>query len=141
MTSASSPAQRRRISAPILLVMILIGISVAGLIASFSPLGTNNASASQPDLPRSSRIPWRDGSYFLSGVNYPQYQYYGGDIATLESVDPDCIWYYSSSFDYAAIDADFAEMQAHGAHVVRWWLFGDGRGAPEFDANRMVTGL
>lgn len=95
----------------------------------------------QPDLPRGSRIPWLDGSYFLSGVNYPQYQYYGGDIATLSSVDVDCCWHYSSSFDYAAIDADFAEMQAHGAHVVRWWLFGDGRGAPEFDGNRMVTGF
>ena len=32
-------------------------------------------------------------------------------------------------------------MQANGVHVVRWWLFGDGRGAPEFDRNRMVTGF
>ena len=32
-------------------------------------------------------------------------------------------------------------MQAHGVHVVRWWLFGDGRGAPEFDSNHMVTGF
>jgi hypothetical protein len=94
-----------------------------------------------PGLARGSRIPWQDGSYFLAGINYPQYGYYGGDIATLESVDPNCIWSYSSSFDYAGIDADFADMQAHGVHVLRWWLFGDGRGAPEFDSNRIVTGF
>ena len=60
-------------------------------------------------------------------MNYPWYQSYGGDIATLNSVDPDCNWKYSSAFDYAGLDADFAEMQAHGVHIVRWWLFGDGR--------------
>ena len=95
----------------------------------------------QPALPRGSRIPGPDGNYFLSGVNYPQYLYYGGDIATLAAVDPDCHWSYSSAFDAAAIERDFAEMQANGTHVVRWWLFGDGRGAPRFDAREQVVGF
>src|SRR5579859_6972650 len=99
------------------------------------------AGAVTPQLARGSRIPWQDGSYFLSGVNYPYYRYYGGDIATLASVDQDCIWYYDSAFDYTTIDQDFADMQANGVHVVRWWLFGDGRGAPEFDGSGKVTGL
>jgi hypothetical protein len=119
----------------------LTGLSVAALFASLAAGGGESASASAPVLPRGSRIPWQDGSYFLAGVNYPQYGYYGGDIATLSSVTPDCQWYYSSSFDYAGIDGDFADMQAHGVHVVRWWLFGDGRGAPEFDSNHRVTGF
>ncbi|MEO8285480.1 MAG: S-layer homology domain-containing protein [Chloroflexota bacterium] len=141
MPTKSSAKYRVRVTAPLLIVLLATCLSVAGLTSGFPLAGGDSAAANVPNLPRSSRIPWQDGSYFLSGVNYPQYQYYGGDIGTLSSVDSDCIWYYSSSFDYAAIDADFAEMQAHGAHVVRWWLFGDGRGAPEFDINRMVTGF
>ena len=154
MRANTSSRSHLRVAAPLLVFLLGGSLLIAGVWASFAQVGTQSAIAStatgkevlsgqvgQPALPRGSRIPWQDGSYFLSGVNYPQYQYYGGDIATLSSVDPDCIWYYSSSFDYAAIDADFAEMQAHGAHVVRWWLFGDGRGAPEFDGNRMVTGF
>jgi hypothetical protein len=125
-----------------LLMLIITGLWGSGTFAQARLMGSEKGStASAPDLQRGSRIPWQDGSYFLSGVNYPWYRYYGGDIATIPSVDPDCIWYYSNSFNYAAIDADFADMQAHGAHVVRWWLFGDGRGAPAFDSNRMVTGF
>src|SRR6266550_2848253 len=136
-----SSRHRLRVSAPLLIVLFVTGLSVIGFFAGFDRAGGKSASAKVPSLARGSRIPWQDGSYFLAGVNYPQYQYYGGDIATLSSVDPDCNWAYSSSFDYAAIDADFADLQAHGAHVVRWWLFGDGRGAPEFDLNRKVTGF
>ena len=145
-----------RVPAPLLIVLFFIGMAAAGLFAGTlagggiaaasmpvqnQPLPQSTPGKMAPDLQRSSRIPWQDGSYFLSGVNYPQYVYYGGDIATLSSVDDSCTWAYSSSFDYAAIDADFADMQANGVHVVRWWLFGDGRGAPEFDLDRMVTGF
>lgn len=139
------------ISTRLLILLFIVGLTATGFYAAFLMTG-ERASAntpadkqapmqSAPYLARGSRIPWQDGSYFLSGINYPQYMYYGGDIATLSSVDPDCNWSYSSAFDYRAIDADFAEMQASGVHVVRWWLFGDGRGAPEFDLNRMVTGF
>jgi hypothetical protein len=147
MPSTSSATQPTRLSAPLLIVLLVAGLLPIGLSAAFPSAGSASAKLSgspgkiAPGLPRGSRIPWQDGSYFLAGVNYPQYLYYGGDIATLSSVDPDCNWAYSSSFDYTAIDADFADLQAHGAHVVRWWLFGDGRGSPEFDLNRRVTGF
>ena len=115
----------------------------AGNSASAGAPSDRQAAAGKtaPDLPRGSRIPWRGGNYFLSGVNYPFYGYYGGDIATLSSVNSSCNWAYSCAFDYAALDRDFAEMRAGGVHVVRWFLFGDGRGAPEFDFNRRVTGF
>src|SRR5690242_9076876 len=111
LTSLQSARQRARISStPFLVSFLIAGALVVALYAGYALLGGQSASAGVPNLPRSSRIPWQDGSYFLSGVNYPQYLYYGGDIATLSSVDSDCNWSYSSSFDYAAIDADFAEM-------------------------------
>src|SRR3954451_5928656 len=157
MPVTPSREYRTRISAPSLFLLFITSVTVAGLCAGLLLAHINSASAggpaqkrilspgtpgkAAPNLQRGSRIPWQDGSYFLSGVNYPQYMYYGGDIATLSSVDRNCNWSYGSSFDYAAIDADFADMQAHGTHVVRWWLFGDGRGAPEFNSNRMVTGF
>src|SRR5687768_11203672 len=151
MRGTSSAGHRARVTAPLLTILLIAGLLVAALSAGLALAGNGSAPAnmpsgkqafsSEPDLPRGSRIPWQDGNYFLAGVNYPQYQYYGGDIGTLSSVDADCNWAYSSSFDYAAIDADFAEMQANGVHVVRWWLFGDGRGAPEFDLSRRVTGF
>jgi hypothetical protein len=112
------------------------------LVVAGTPAPTQGAAGQRsPSLARGSRIPLADGSYFLSGANYPQFRYYGGDIATLAAVDGDCRWYYSSAFDYALIDRDFAGMQAQGVHTVRWWLFGDGRGAPEFDYNGQVTGF
>ncbi|MDQ2810062.1 MAG: S-layer homology domain-containing protein [Chloroflexota bacterium] len=116
-------------------------VGLCGLVAMFAPLVPAGAASKAPDLARGSRIPVQGGNYFLSGVNYPQYQYYGGDIATLAARDSDGNWFYSSSWDAAAIDRDFAVMQANGVHTLRWWLFGDGRGAPEFDATHKVTGF
>src|SRR6478672_7246022 len=121
---SSSPSKRRpRVSAPLLFLLFSTGLLITTLAAAFPP-GSDAAPRTLPELPRGSRIPWQDGSYFLSGVNYPYYRYYGGDIATLSFVDPDCNWTYDNSFNYAGIDADFADMQARGVHVVRWWLFG-----------------
>jgi len=37
-------------------------------------------------------------------------------------------------------EQDFANMASH-IRVVRWFVFGDGRAAPEFDQNGMVTGF
>jgi hypothetical protein len=113
---SSAGACRVRISAPLLILLLISALSVMGLSAGLALAGGGGASAGagsekqaapgQPDLARGSRIPWQDGSYFLAGINYPQYQYYGGDIATLSSVDPDCNWAYSSSFDYVAAEID-----------------------------------
>ncbi|HET9496266.1 MAG TPA: hypothetical protein VFR15_18725, partial [Chloroflexia bacterium] len=144
MPTTPTPRRSLRVATPLVIVLLVAVLSAAGLSAGFAPGGSasaNEPGKSSPDLARGSRIPWRDGSYFLSGVNYPFYGYYGGDVATLSSVDSDCTWAYSTAFDYAALDADFARMRAGGVHVIRWFLFGDGRGAPEFDFNRRVTGF
>jgi len=39
------------------------------------------------------------------------------------------------------VDADFAYLQNQGVHVVRWFLFADGRASPEFGADGKVTGF
>ncbi|BDI32871.1 hypothetical protein CCAX7_49220 [Capsulimonas corticalis] len=63
----------------------------------------------------------------------------------------DYAWYnYSTDFgtgawgkftDWSAVSADFGAMHANGVHVVRWWVFGDGRYSPEFSSTGAVTGL
>src|SRR5687768_16128885 len=98
MQIASSAGYRTRISVRLLIVLLGTGLALLGLSLGFPVAGGDRASASMstgqqvltqgtdgntaPDLGRGSRIPWQDGSYFLAGVNYPQYQYYGGDIGT-----------------------------------------------------------
>ena len=116
-------------------------VGLCSLVVGLGPLAPAGAAPQAPDLARGSRIPAQGGNYFLSGVNYPQYRYYGGDIATLASCDGTNPCTYESAWDAVAIDRDFAAMQAKGVHTLRWWLFGDGRGAPEFDATRRVTGF
>ncbi len=119
----------------------LLVVGLCSLVVLIGSLASVGAAPNVPEQARGSRITAQGGNYFLSGVNYPQYRYYGGDIATLAARDSDGNWFYSSAWDAAAIDHDFAEMQAKGVHTLRWWLFGDGRGAPEFDATRKVTGF
>ena len=116
-------------------------VGLCSLLTVLAPSFSAGVAAQAPDLARASRIAAQGGNYFLSGVNYPQYQYYGGDIATLAARDSDGNWFYSSAWNAAAIDRDLAAMQANGVHTLRWWLFGDGRGAPEFDATHKVTGF
>ncbi len=61
-------------------------------------------------------------------------------VDQLESTHPDP----NVAFDFelpslAAIDAE--RLTASGVRVLRWFVFTDGRAAPEFDANTFVTGL
>ncbi len=121
-----------------LIVVGLVGVGgVGGGAVTAAPPAPGGE---KPTLPRNNRIHWQSGDYFLTGVNYPFYGSYGADIATLSSEDSDCNWQDYNAFDYAAIDRDFAEMQAGGVHVVRWFLFGDGRGG-NFDNHNYMTSL
>ncbi len=77
------------------------------------------------------------GSWYLSGVNVPwQNGGYGADFGTVEE-------WSQHTYDAATTAAMFADLQTAGMNSVRWWIFTDGRGAPEFDANAggNVTGL
>lgn len=85
----------------------------------------------------SNLLPYQCGQWFLSGVNVPwQNGGYGADFGTVEE-------WGQHTYSAAATEAMFAELSAAGVNSVRWWVFTDGRGAPEFDANSGggVTGL
>ena len=72
----------------------------------------------------------------MLGVNYPYFHYgndFGGNAWGSYGVhDPTT---------YAAVDADFAQMESLGIHTVRWFVFTDGRAGITFDAAGMPTGI
>ena len=79
---------------------------------------------------------WENGYWYLLGINYP-WLHYGHDFgATAWGHDG-----ISTDTSSKQIDADFAYLKNHGVHVVRWFLFGDCRAAPEFDGTGNVTGF
>jgi hypothetical protein len=90
-------------------------------------------------------IPWEDGEWFLSGVNMPWSYYdsngdgisesYGSDFGTVEE------WNDFNTFDSDHIEEVFEELNRNGVNSVRWWVFADGRAAPEFSTFGEVTGL
>lgn len=87
--------------------------------------------------PTGQLLPYQCGQWFLSGVNVPwQDGGYGGDFGTVEE-------WSQHTYSASKTEAMFADLSAAGVNSVRWWLFTDGRGAPEFDAlsGGSVTGL
>ncbi|MCU0490743.1 MAG: hypothetical protein MUD01_04115, partial [Chloroflexaceae bacterium] len=82
-------------------------------------------------------VPFADGRWFLSGANVPWLNGgFGADFGTVEA-------WGQHTYDPAKAGAMFARLKESGANSVRWWVFADGRGAPEFDApsGGKVTGL
>ena len=75
---------------------------------------------------RKDRIPlWDSGYWYLLGVNYPWLNY-GHDFGTTA-------WGHdgvSSPKSRDTVEADLAYLQSQGVHVVRWFVFGDGRASP-----------
>jgi hypothetical protein len=71
---------------------------------------------------------------FLFGANYPWYNY-GTDFG-------ENAWGYSGvAAKRGDIDADFEKMSEMGIRVVRWFVFVDGRAAPEFSEDGSVIGV
>lgn len=85
---------------------------------------------------RRQTVDWRGGSWFLFGVNYPYHRYgndFGGNAWGAYGVgDPNT---------NAAVEADFARLDALGVRTVRWFVFADGRAGMRFDAAGMPIGL
>lgn len=110
----------------------LTGCAGATPIAKPTPTVTATAMPARTD-----RIQlWENGYWYLLGVNYPWLNY-GHDFGTTA-------WGHdgvSSHKSGKQIDADFAYLKGQGMHVVRWFLFGDGRAAPEFNAKGEVIGF
>ena len=72
----------------------------------------------------------------MMGVNLPVLNRgYGADFGTVEE------WGNHHTYNHADAKAVMAELAANGANSIRWWVFFDGRGAPEFDTRGYVTGL
>ncbi|MBE2197380.1 MAG: cellulase family glycosylhydrolase [Anaerolinea sp.] len=128
--------------------MILFGIVLCAILISASWRMATAVSQPRPPQPQSlivnpqssiaALVPWRCGRWFLSGVNVPwQDGAYGADFGTVEE------WGNYHAYDPAATAQMFANLHAAGVNTVRWWVFTDGRGAPEFDSDSggSVTGL
>lgn len=79
-------------------------------------------------------VPWQGRRWFLSGVNVPWMSGgFGADFGTVER-------WGQHTYINAATDRMFTQLKAAGSNSVRWWLFADGRGAPEF-VNGTATGF
>jgi hypothetical protein len=79
----------------------------------------------------SNTIAWNGGNFYLYGINYP-WLTYGTDFG-------------SGGFGHLAnptqAKADMATFASEGGHVLRWWLWVDGRYDPLFGSNGQVTGF
>src|SRR5579884_4040605 len=96
-----------------------LALAVAALLlVGLAAPGTPPARAT-PD-----RVSALGGSWFAVGYNYPwhRYNYDFGDDAG-ENIHG----------QYAALDAQLADLQASGTHVTRWYVFNDGERYPHFD--------
>lgn len=129
------PASSFRLPQVALVAALLLGLATAFSSALRSP-ATASAAVSCPTDKRH-LLPVRGERVYLSGVNVPWLNRgYGADFGTVEE------W---RQHTYSSEDTDriFAELAAKGVNSVRWWVFADGRGAPEFDSNAggKVTGF
>jgi hypothetical protein len=117
-----------------------LSVSVLGLTLTLTaalPSGGQATAAPSCSPNGEHLLPARGGRYYFSGVNVPwQNGGFGADFGTVEEWG---LHAYSSS----DTDKMFAELASKGANSVRWWVFADGRGAPEFDSNNggFVTGF
>lgn len=114
-----------RLVATLVALLLVIG----GMAWSPRSSGPTTAAATTG----SHTVPWNGGRWFLLGVNHPWLNYgnaFGANAWGAYGVHAD-----------ASYDQRFADMAAKGVHVVRWWLFADGRGGITTDASGTPTGL
>ncbi|MGB9739713.1 MAG: hypothetical protein C0184_01345 [Chloroflexus aggregans] len=114
--------------------LALIGLLI---ISSFLFIPTQAATPLSCPADRSHLIERFGGRWFLVGANVPWLNGgFGADFATVEE-------WNQHTYDPNATRIMFRTLRQQGANTVRWWLFADGRGAPEFNTNSggAVTGL
>jgi len=106
-------------------------VSITSILTSTISKDTNSA------LAPTNRIKlWGESYWYLLGANYPWFNH-GHDFGTTA-------WGHdgvSNETSSKQIDTDFAYLKSQGVHGVRWFLFGDCRAAPEFDANGKISGF
>jgi len=76
-----------------------------------------------------------DPAGFWLGINYP-WRGYGHDFGTAWGHDG-----LSTAATRSAVASDLAQLRDDGVRVVRWFVFGDGRAAPQHDDHLRTTGL
>jgi len=76
-------------------------------------------------------IAWNGGNYYLDGVNYPWLSY-GTDFGNGG---------FGDMANPAQVKAEMSTFASQGGHVLRWWLWVDGRYDPLFASNGQVTGF
>lgn len=76
-----------------------------------------------------------DPEGFWLGVNYP-WRGYGHDFGAAWGHDG-----LSTAASRSEVASDLAQLRDDGVRVVRWFVFGDGRAAPQHDAALNTTGL
>jgi hypothetical protein len=79
----------------------------------------------------SSTISWNGGNYYLYGINYP-WLTYGTDFGNGG---------FGDMANPTQVQADMATFAGVGGHVLRWWVWVDGRYDPLFGSNGQVTGF
>ncbi|AUX47818.1 uncharacterized protein SOCE26_093420 [Sorangium cellulosum] len=81
-------------------------------------------------------ISWNDRYRFMYGVNYAWNQF-GGDFGGITRWNVRGV-----SASQADHEAKLADMRAHGANVIRWWMFPEFRGeGVRFDGSETPLGL
>lgn len=73
---------------------------------------------------------------FTPGANYP-WHWYGVDFG----ISPWGHLGVSTPDARKEVEEDFADLNAHGVKVVRWFVFGDGRSGIQFNKHGYVTGI
>jgi hypothetical protein len=76
-------------------------------------------------------ITWNNANWYLLGNNYP-WQNYGTDFGTGG---------WGKFTNWTTIANNFAAMKGQKVRLARWWVFGDGRYDPKFNADGTVSGL
>lgn len=107
------------------------------LVAGVAVVRSGETAVPTPPTPHNA-IPWQCDHWFLAGANTPwQNGAYGADFGTVEE------WGNYHAYNPADTAQMYADLAATGANTLRWWIFTDGRGAPEFNSpsGGAVTGL
>lgn len=100
-------------------------------------VGDDSASTGTPPpdpVPAGSRIPVGGSDHFLLGANFP-WKSYGGDFGS------NAWGVYGVHTKPDEIAGQFQQMADGGLHVVRWFIFTDGRAGIIFDNSGTPSGL
>lgn len=100
-----------------------------------SQRGGLDCSEVQDSCPVAGGVKWKCKQRFMLGVNYA-WAHFAGDFGGIRP------WGHKGVSENPEIERDLMDMKAHGASVVRWWIFPDLRGdGMVLDAESKPQGL